>query len=142
MNTIERARQTRKKASEFPQGLLDLLDSYVHGGIDRLTEGGVALGMFDRSSYTAGETVLAPGDVLVFYSDGITEAESREGVPFDDAGLIDVIERHWWEDAATIGTAIVSAVQAHAVETRLADDLTVLAIRRPLPLPEAPTPAP
>ena len=51
------------------------------------------------------------------------------------AGLIEVIERHWWEDAATIGTAIVSAVQAHAVDTRLADDLTVLAIRRPLPLP-------
>ena len=113
----------------------------VHGAIERLTEGGVALGMFERASYTAGETVLAPGDVLVFYSDGITEAESRAGVPFDEAGLIDVVERHWWEDAATIGTAIVSAVQAHAVETRLADDLTVLAIRRPLPLPVPPVAA-
>src|SRR3954469_14011357 len=35
MDTIERARQERKKASEFPQGLLDLLDSYVHGVIGR-----------------------------------------------------------------------------------------------------------
>ena len=113
----------------------------MHGAIDRLTEGGVALGMFELATYTAGETVLAPGDVLVFYSDGITEAENRAGVPFDDGGLIETIERHWWEDAATIGTAIVSAVQAHAVETRLADDLTVLAIRRPLPLPGPPSPA-
>jgi len=113
----------------------------VHGAIDRLTEGGVALGMFELATYTAGETVLAPGDVLVFYSDGITEAENRAGVPFDDGGLIETIERHWWEDAATIGTAIVSAVQAHAVETRLADDLTVLAIRRPLPLPDPPSSA-
>ena len=35
MNMIERARLERKKASEFPQGLLDLLDSYVHGVIGR-----------------------------------------------------------------------------------------------------------
>ena len=35
MNAIERAQLERKKASEFPQGLLDLLDSYVHGVIGR-----------------------------------------------------------------------------------------------------------
>src|SRR6202000_2843502 len=35
MNAIERAQLERKKASDFPQGLLDLLDSYVHGGIGR-----------------------------------------------------------------------------------------------------------
>src|ERR1700743_2270482 len=35
MNAIERARLERKKASEFPQGLLDLLDSYIHGVIGR-----------------------------------------------------------------------------------------------------------
>jgi len=35
MNTIEQARRERKKATEFPQGLLDLLDSYVHGVIGR-----------------------------------------------------------------------------------------------------------
>jgi serine phosphatase RsbU (regulator of sigma subunit) len=105
------------------------------GAVERLTEGGVALGMFELAAYTAGQTRLAPGDVLVFYSDGITEAENQGGIPFDESGLLAVLSRHWWEDAATIGKGIVSAVESHAAETRLADDLTVLAIRRPIPLP-------
>jgi serine phosphatase RsbU (regulator of sigma subunit) len=106
-----------------------------NGTLDRLSEGGVALGMFDLATYTSGRTSLGPGDVLVFYSDGITEAESKAGVPFDESGLQAVIERHWWEDAAMLGKAVVRAVEEHAVDTRLPDDLTVLAIRRPMPIP-------
>ena len=41
--------------------------------------------MFELSTYTAGDTSLAPGDVLVLYSDGITEAENKQGVFFDEA---------------------------------------------------------
>jgi hypothetical protein len=48
---------------------------------------------------------------------------------------------HWWKDAATLGKAIVRAVEDHATDTRLADDLTVLAIRRPIPVPVIPSPA-
>ncbi len=107
----------------------------VSGAMERLVSGGVALGMFELSTYTAGDTSLAPGDVLVLYSDGITEAENKQGVFFDEAGLEAVINRHWWEDAATLGKAIVTSVEAHATDTRLADDLTVLAIRRPMPIP-------
>jgi phosphoserine phosphatase RsbU/P len=107
----------------------------VNGALERLTSGGVALGMFDLSAYTAGDTWLAPGDVLVLYSDGITEAENKQGLFFDESGLEDVINRHWWEDAATLGKAIVTSVEGHATDTRLADDLTVLAIRRPMPIP-------
>jgi len=108
----------------------------VSGAIERLVSGGVALGMFELSAYTAGDTALAPGDVLVLYSDVITEAENKQGVFFDEAGLEAVINRHWWEDAATLGKAIVTSVEAHATDTRLADDLTVLAIRRPMPIPQ------
>jgi sigma-B regulation protein RsbU (phosphoserine phosphatase) len=107
----------------------------VNGAIEHLTSGGIALGMFALSSYTAGDTSLGAGDVLVLYSDGITEAENKQGIFFDESGLEDVINRHWWEDAATLGKAIVTSVEAHATDTRLADDLTVLAIRRPLPIP-------
>jgi len=107
----------------------------ANGAMERLTEGGVALGMFELSTYTAGYSRLDPGDVLVFYSDGITEAEDKKGVPFDEAGLQGVMAQHWWQDAATLGKAIVRAVEDHATDTRLADDLTVLAIRRPMPVP-------
>jgi sigma-B regulation protein RsbU (phosphoserine phosphatase) len=107
------------------------------GAFERLDTGGVALGMFDLATYTAGRTVLGTGDVLIFYSDGITEAEDTSGVPFDESGLITIIGQHWWKDAGGLGRAIVSSVEAHAADTRLADDLTVLAVRRPIPLPAA-----
>jgi phosphoserine phosphatase RsbU/P len=105
------------------------------GQYERLTEGGVALGMFDLAAYTAGTVTLEAGDVLVLFSDGVTEAENRAGVAFEDAGLERVIAEHWWKDLHTLGTSVLSAVELHAYDTRIADDLTVLALRRPMPLP-------
>jgi hypothetical protein len=105
------------------------------GRIERLTEGGMALGMFERATYQAGVLTLDPGDVLVLFSDGITEAENASGVAFDDAGLEQIVNEHWWKDLQTLGTSVLKAVEAHAHGTKIADDLTVLAIRRPVPLP-------
>ena len=49
------------------------------GRFERLHGTGIALGLFEHSEYTAAETRLEPGDLLVFYSDGITEAEDPVG---------------------------------------------------------------
>jgi hypothetical protein len=73
--------------------------------------------------------------VLVLYSDGVTEAENMSGVAFDEGGLQIVIGQHWWQDLNTLGTAVLRAVEAHAAGAKIADDLTVLAVRRPVPLP-------
>lgn len=105
------------------------------GRIERLTEGGMALGMFEQATYTAGAISLEAGDVLVLFSDGITEAENAAGVAFDDAGLEQIVNQHWWKDLQTLGTSVLKAVEAHATDTKIADDLTVLAVRRPIPLP-------
>ncbi len=111
------------------------------GHIERLTEGGVALGMFDQASYTAGTLTLGAGDVLVLFSDGVTEAENPSGVAFDDAGLEQIVNQHWWKDLQTLGTSVLKAVETHAAGTRIADDLTFMAVRRPVPLP-LPLPVP
>src|SRR5262245_46533235 len=58
-----------------------------NGSYERLRAGGMALGMFENATYTTGATVLEPGDVLVMYSDGITEAEDTFDQPFDEAGV-------------------------------------------------------
>src|SRR5262249_3265468 len=57
------------------------------GSCERLTDGGVALGMFDHSTYSAGRAVLDVDDLVGIYSDGITEAENPAGTPFDESGL-------------------------------------------------------
>jgi sigma-B regulation protein RsbU (phosphoserine phosphatase) len=98
--------------------------------IDRLNEGGVALGLFDRSTYATGRTVLQPDDILAVYSDGITEAENPAGQPFDEQGLEAALLANRREGVSDIGTAVVRAVEQHTADTRLADDLTILLLRR------------
>jgi len=105
------------------------------GGYERLREGGIALGMFERSQYSTGHTELAPGDVLVMYSDGITEAENPSDEPFDECGLQSVMDTRTWGTAKELGWATFEAVERHAQERRLLDDLTVLVVRRLHPIP-------
>jgi phosphoserine phosphatase RsbU/P len=100
------------------------------GTIERLQEGGVALGMFDRSRFQTGSVVLQPDDLLAIYSDGITEAENPKGVPFDEQGLETVLRAERRNNVAATCAAVVRAVEHHRADTRLADDLTLLLLRR------------
>ena len=106
-----------------------------NGTVDSLATGGMALGMFDRATYEEADLTLEPGDLLVAYSDGVTEAESPGGLPFDEVGLRHVVEIHHDEGLDDLGEAIVAAVVNHADSARLGDDLTVLAARRLPPVP-------
>ena len=105
-----------------------------NGSIERLMSGGIALGMFEGSTYESGHLDLNPGDALLMYSDGLTEAESPDGVPFDEAGLERTLAlyagAYQQSAAAELGTAIFNAVERHRRDQRLADDLTVLVLSR------------
>ena len=102
------------------------------GATQRLTDGGIALGMFEHSTYTTGCTTIQPGELLAIYSDGITEAENAREQPFDDAGLERTLRANRSAEIGSIATAVVQAVEAHSADTRLADDLTILLLRRRL----------
>ena len=102
---------------------------------ERLRAGGMALGMFEMATFVAGRTHMAPDDVLVMYSDGITEAEDGLGAPFDEHGLEAVVDRGDWGSAKELGWSIFAAVERHTEERRLLDDLTTLVVRRLPPLP-------
>jgi serine phosphatase RsbU (regulator of sigma subunit) len=108
-----------------------------NGAYERLRAGGMALGMFEDATYTTGTVDLAPGDVLVMYSDGITEAENTFDQPFDESGVQSVVDGGEWASAKELGWALFAAVEAHSQERRLLDDLTVLVARRLPPLPDA-----
>jgi serine phosphatase RsbU (regulator of sigma subunit) len=103
------------------------------GRIERIAGdggGGLALGMFEHASYDTHSVSIAPGDVLLLYSDGITEAEDASGRPFDESGLAAVADRHASGGPEALGRAIITAVESHAGDMRLADDLTVLVLCR------------
>ena len=110
----------------------------VSGRYERLREGGVALGMFPEAAYVSGRTIFDAGDVLVMYSDGVTEAENGAGTPFDEAGLQRIMDSTGWASAKELGWAAFAAVERHTDERRLLDDLTVLVARRLPPMPVIP----
>ena len=106
------------------------------GDIQQLLAGGMALGMFDGATYEAERVSLGAGDLLVMYSDGVTEAENASGVPFEDSGLRSVLAAHPTAAVGDVGRLVFRAVEQYVGDTKLADDLTVLALRRlPPPAP-------
>ena len=100
------------------------------GRFDRLAGTGVALGMFDGSTYNSAETRIDPGELLVMYSDGITEAENPQGQPLEEPGLQAVVDSYPGASPAQLGTHIIKAVEIYAQAPRFADDLTILILKR------------
>jgi sigma-B regulation protein RsbU (phosphoserine phosphatase) len=100
------------------------------GRYERIGPTGVALGMFDDSTFGSADTILSPGDMLVLYSDGITEAEDPAGQPLEDTGLESIIERSSAANPAEIGARVLEAVERHARNSRFTDDLTILTLKR------------
>jgi serine phosphatase RsbU (regulator of sigma subunit) len=100
------------------------------GRYERLGSTGVALGMFEQSTFGSVDTVLDPDEMLILYSDGITEAEDPSGQPFEESGLELVVERFASRDPGEIGAQVLKAVESHARESRFVDDLTFLILKR------------
>jgi sigma-B regulation protein RsbU (phosphoserine phosphatase) len=100
------------------------------GSCERLTDGGISLGMFEHSTYTAGRAILQPDDMITVYSDGITEAENQAGQPFDDIGLETALKANARASLTGISASVVRAVERHTDASKFADDLTILLLRR------------
>src|SRR3954463_4290927 len=100
------------------------------GACERLSDGGIALGMFEQSTYTTGRVMLQPDDLVAVYSDGITEAENPQGRPFDEIGLETALRALAGNTLSETGAGVVRAVERHTDEKKFADDLTILLLRR------------
>lgn len=109
-----------------------------NGSVEKLSTGGIALGMFHASTYKQAETRLTPGDLLVAYSDGITEAENHTGRPFDEDGLERAVDFYASSPAPALTQALFTVVEQHAGDVRLADDLTVVVVKRTDVVPPPP----
>jgi serine phosphatase RsbU (regulator of sigma subunit) len=72
---------------------------------------------------------LAPGDVLVFYTDGVIEARNSRGEWFGLAGLERTLRAYSDRDPNDVATAVVDAVIAHMAGQPLSDDTTVVVLK-------------
>ncbi|MDP3717722.1 MAG: GAF domain-containing protein [Acidobacteriota bacterium] len=90
---------------------------------------GVPLGSFGSSAYDEVQVPLLPGDVFVFFSDGISEAFNEAGEDFGMPRLLEVIERTHAKPAKEIVGELFGAVQAFCGDAEQNDDRTVVVVK-------------
>ena len=90
--------------------------------------GGVALGVVPDVAYQESSVPLRPGDRVVFYTDGVTEAENDRGEQFGLEGLCAVFAARPPEDVRTTNAAVFDAVDAFVGQAPQFDDVTCLTL--------------
>jgi len=98
------------------------------GSVTRLETGGAPVGMFSECEYEEGTAWLRPGDLLVAYTDGVTEAVNAEGDEWGLEGLLKAIDKREGASPDEIARSIF-AQMAEFSEGHQTDDATVLVAR-------------
>src|ERR1041385_404867 len=98
--------------------------------VRELATRGTVLGMFEDVAYAQDSIVLAPGDVVVIYSDGLTEAVDPDEREFGEERLIDIVNEHRGQSADVILDALFDAVARHQFDQPPFDDTTAVIIKR------------
>ncbi len=109
--------------------------SRADGSCVWLEDGATPLGAFDGMDYPETTVTLEAGDVLVLYTDGVTEAEDPQDRQFGIEGLQEIVCRHHDRPAEELTHALKDAVFAHvgpnrgSAERNAGDDLTIVVLR-------------
>ncbi len=100
------------------------------GEVEELAACGMPIGLLPEGEYTFGEITLEPGDTLVIYTDGITEAANPEEDEYGLERLIQVCTENRQKDLEELSSAIEADLQQFAEGVPFADDRTMVMVRR------------
>jgi phosphoserine phosphatase RsbU/P len=103
------------------------------GRAEWLDATGIPLGILKGYGYTMRRLELAPGDLMILYTDGVTEAMSPSGEEFGADRFAEVCARHRARGLKALSRALEEELESFASGTPFDDDRTLLAVRR---LPE------
>jgi len=101
-----------------------------NGEVRKLEVGGLPIGVMQNSTYREGEVEFRPGDVLIIYSDGITESVNDSGEEFGETRLIDVARRYLDRSAAGLRDRIDEALSRFVGTAAPVDDMTLMIVKR------------
>jgi sigma-B regulation protein RsbU (phosphoserine phosphatase) len=99
------------------------------GGVRRLEWGGMVVGAFEHATFDEDTQQLWPGDVLVAYSDGVTEARDSRGEEFGEERLLSCVQANCTRSPVEIMECLLSAVHEFSAGTAQSDDITMLVLR-------------
>lgn len=100
------------------------------GGVEWLESSGLPLGILTQASYRESRTSLAPGDLVVLYTDGLTEAENPDEEEFGVARVAEAVTSLGQAHAEEVCEELLRRVHEHAGGRPLADDATLLVVER------------
>jgi serine phosphatase RsbU (regulator of sigma subunit) len=98
-------------------------------GVRRLETGGLVLGMFDNVSFDEEELTLNPGDFVVAYSDGVSEALNEAGEEYTDERLLAAAERHRGRTPRELLDALLADLRAFCGRATANDDITMVVVQ-------------
>jgi sigma-B regulation protein RsbU (phosphoserine phosphatase) len=105
-----------------------------NGDVQALDSNGTIVGAFPGAIYGESTINLGPGDLLLCYTDGITEPENPYGEMFGEERLIDLVKKHSRRDDREILQIILEAVRSWTGSPELQDDMTLLLAREVRPV--------
>ena len=100
------------------------------GSVEVLPGNGLVMGLFAAVHYEVKKTKLAPGDMLVLYSDGVTEAADTADVEFGEQGLAEFLVARKSERCEDMVNQLVEHMRKWRGTSSFADDFTIVLVRR------------
>jgi serine phosphatase RsbU (regulator of sigma subunit) len=88
------------------------------------------IGIIEEQVYDAHEVTLEVGDVLVSFSDGVTEAMNPQGQPYGDERFMTLLREHTEASAVDLVSLVVHSIDDYAAGADQADDITLLVVKR------------
>lgn len=111
-------------------------------GVEMMPKGAPALGLTAEAVYTEHPLALADGDLLLVYSDGLTEARNEAGEFFGEERLETLLPYLRTLSAEEAGRHLLDVLSDFVGAARASDDLSLVLVKRTMPLLPAPTEAP
>ncbi len=99
------------------------------GDVERLVAGGPPLGMLDEAPDSMTRPWDAKGDVLLLFTDGITDARNRAGDRLDEAPVLECVVKHRDEPPAQIAGRVFAMLDQYTGDTPRLDDLTLVVLK-------------
>ncbi len=99
------------------------------GGVQRLESGGMVLGLFESATYREERLPMQPGDTLVLYSDGVTEALNLKSEEFGEQRLIACLQAVMGAEPQAILDHLLDELRAFCGDAIQNDDITMVLVR-------------
>ena len=98
-------------------------------GIQRLEAGGVVLGLFEAATFEQETVMLEKGDLLLAFSDGVTEAMNEASEEFGDDHLVALMRSRHGQDPKRVLEELIQEVKTFTGDALQSDDVTMMVVR-------------